>query len=786
MFCRNCGREIAGNSMFCAVCGTRVGEPAAPKKRGGWILPYRIIASLLVIALAAGAGIGFFLNRYGAPGGGGDTIAKGASASVKGGVIKLNGVTLDFGGNNVENSAKLTVPKPTEEQEPDGLISELYAMELDVACTSPVTVSIPFDESLLPAGEDAQDTSVMLGFGSLFTDEVRGDHTVYSYVQATVEGGVATATFVPADYMQNLYSTGNNGAKRTPDDVWLSFGVFTVTARYEGGHFKIFYSNSRTNAKVTRADCSAILSDLESAYDFFLSKGFDYSKRTRWPLEVHLGNYGNPGEYTTGAVINSLYLNQWDGWIYLEDLYFKNGYDSGAMKPTIYHEFFHVVQSMYVSNFASNRWFDEASSSYWEWSIKGAMPENVHVRLELLFGGLPAPDESAGSGYVRSSLLKYVIDKQLSIDDGFIRDMYEAEPGDWNDAFVNATLPYGNYVTSFFTDFLTGGYGPTAAACYNDITSGKMAKVGISKEMKLPDKDTFDEMRASGADLPPLAVATVSVGAYGAQLVALPVYLETQEKMTDEDAVLFRVDGNCDFLVFEISTAYGRAATVHVPNTAGEVVIGGMNQSTSNYMVLVVGLHDSGKRDIDVVAELASGFPTIDELVGTYADGIMTITDVIIDPAYLAIMEAAADVAGQAASDVFGDGQSAEGCDLDQAELFKDMIGQANPAPFTLVKTGENTVMMTFGDTGTAEVENNVTFTYASGVLRGTATMTEDGQTSVITMVMNAAYGPDKSTVVIDGMWTVSYMALDIPDYTGEMMSFIMHLIGTKPIPPRS
>jgi len=206
---------------------------------------------------------------------------------------------------------------------------------------------------------------------------------------------------------------------------------------------------------------------------------------------------------------------------------------------------------------------------------------------------------------VRSALLKYVIDKQLGGDDGFIRDLYESEPGDWNDAFESATLPFGDYVTGFFTDYLNGGYGPTAAACYNDITSGKMAKVGVSKEMQLPDKGILNGMRAGGEIPPPLVVVPVSVGAYGAQLVVLPVYLETLEKINDEDAVVFKVSGDCAFRVFEISSDFGRATTVHAPNDAGEVVIGGFNKSTSNYMVLVVGLHDNGKQDCYVIAELS-------------------------------------------------------------------------------------------------------------------------------------------------------------------------------------
>jgi len=97
--------------------------------------------------------------------------------------------------------------------------------------------------------------------------------------------------------------------------------------------------------------------------------------------------------------------------------------------------------------------------------------------------------------------------------------------------------------------------------------------------------------------------------------VALPVYLETLEKLTDEDAVVFSVSGNCAFRVFEISSGYGRTASVLAPDDNGKVIIEGFNNSTSNYMVLVVGLHDTGKQNYDVIVELAD---KEEDFSGTY------------------------------------------------------------------------------------------------------------------------------------------------------------------------
>ena len=156
---------------------------AMPPKKSGKKPLIAIVAGLAAVALIV-TGI-FVIPKLlggGGDGGGDGEMARGKSVSAKDGTIELNGLTLDFGGNNVGSGTNLTVLKPTREQEPGYLLSELFEMKLDAACTSPVTVSIPFDTSLLPTGEDAEDTSVMIGLGSRFPDENGGTYTIYNYI----------------------------------------------------------------------------------------------------------------------------------------------------------------------------------------------------------------------------------------------------------------------------------------------------------------------------------------------------------------------------------------------------------------------------------------------------------------------------------------------------------------------------------------------------------------------------------------------------------------------------
>ena len=59
---------------------------------------------------------------------------------------------------------------------------------------------------------------------------------------------------------------------------------------------------------------------------------------------------------------------------------------------------------------------------------------------------------------------------------------------------------------------------------------------------------------------------------------------------------------------------------------------------------LITGMHASGTQEYTVIVEMQQ-YPTLDELVGQYADGVMTITDVFISDVLREQMMAAQDEA---------------------------------------------------------------------------------------------------------------------------------------------
>jgi len=161
--------------------------------------------------------------------------------------------------------------------------------------------------------------------------------------------------------------------------------------------------------------------------------------------------------------------------------------------------------------------------------------------------------------------------------------------------------------------------------------------------------------------------------------------------------------------------------------------------------------------------------PTLEELMGHYADGMMTITDVIVDPAFRAALEAK-EADGDAEEDSLG------GCDLDILGSLEEKKGETSAVPITIEITGDNTGRLVFGD---PEGEDIFDFTYENGVMRAGKSSSDDGMTSENTLEIKAAYDSEKTSVVLSGTNTVR-LKLSGPDYTGLAITIIQTHTGTK------
>ena len=169
---------------------------------------------------------------------------------------------------------------------------------------------------------------------------------------------------------------------------------------------------------------------------------------------------------------------------------------------------------------------------------------------------------------------------------------------------------------------------------------------------------------------------------------------------------------------------------------------------------------------------IKSNFPTFEEVLGYYDNGIMTITDVQIPPELKAAMEAAQ-------ADGGGDGDGEEGCDFNFD--LEGLIGQTKETPFSLVETGEMAAMLSgegldeiFADQG-GMVYNDKTGKFAPVSFN----VADEDAEYQITMSGECSYSDEQKSGVIFGCDLT--MEISSGGFSGIVI--VMKIAGEKPLP---
>ncbi len=198
---------------------------------------------------------------------------------------------------------------------------------------------------------------------------------------------------------------------------------------------------------------------LEEAYEKFKSSdfGFDYSRRTKWPVRVTIKELG--GE-TDGLFIPSKWGNN-HGTLEIDDDLMSN---RPGLRATAAHEFFHLVQALYDPRWGFTKgvskpnhyWLEEAASVWCE----GFFSENPAYISKNRAGNEKEPfygwlhninNKPAPHGYGMSALLKYISATYgISKIKDIFQKIYEGET-DIKNAF-NTALP--DHLSSFYDEFI--------------------------------------------------------------------------------------------------------------------------------------------------------------------------------------------------------------------------------------------------------------------------------------------------------------------------------------------
>ncbi|MEA4893895.1 MAG: hypothetical protein VB064_01390 [Oscillospiraceae bacterium] len=537
-------------------------------------------------------------------------------AYLKNGALTLDGIGVDLGDNDMQDGTQTLLADITDSVQADGLVSGVYRLELDVPCTETVFVKIDMGDIDANGGED--DGTLMLGVGVASPD---GASVLYKYVESEITDKTASASFVPAEIFENALvrgasSPGSESAAETVRET-LYLGLFRNTfTNAANGHFRVWFPSAvRTGGKflINYNDRQVLLTDLETVYQKYLSMGFEYGKRTVWPMDVYIQSLDAEGYYTegkAGTVGSLVYADTSDfGCIYLNIDYFNNGYDQSRVKAILAHEFFHFVQLNYSAPGTDCPWLDEATATYFEWKERGVIPDVTSKYWSLIFDGIYPEENTGENGYARMPLIDYLSQKD---SEDFILTAYQdgGPSGDWDNALQVALQgPPEAWVNDFYNKYLSGGiisnYKPYTL--YKELISGtqeEFTRVGTALKLTIPDKDEIDTALKDG-DSPVLGTVSLSIPALGARLVALDIDAATLKNLPDDMDPVVHVEGNCAVTVYaikgnnyEVLQGGGDAKLKDFKKAVGEKV---------QYLVLVVGLQEDGRADVEFSVQLQPG-----------------------------------------------------------------------------------------------------------------------------------------------------------------------------------
>jgi hypothetical protein len=535
----------------------------------------------------------------------------GQQARLEDGSISLNEILVDFGENDTTESSTTVISDVTNSFQVDGLVSRLYSLEFDFTCDKPITISLDL-EGIPPINEE-DNGSLRIGIGLETTD---GSSILNKLIEPVISEGVATIEIVPSEIFDTAFirgfSTQSLIAKPVKEKIYT--GIYHYSSfDIANGHFKVWFpifDGIDEFFYITEENRKTLLSDLEAVYQNYLSKGYTYSKRTKWPMEVYVQSLDAEGYYSEGkigTVGGQIYANTADyGCIYLNRNLFVKEYRRQRIKEVLAHEFFHFVQYNYATSNTGLTWLDEATATYFEWKESERMPDTTIKYWNLIYDGIYPEEDTASQGYARMPLIDYLAEKN---SENFILETYKTggANGDWVNAFHVSLQGQGNrWVNDFYNQYFLGEstsyYKPMIF--YQELIRGKNAEfshAGKALELIFPDEE-YIYSSLENDDPPILASTTLAIPALGARVVALDVDTETLKSFPDDMDPVVHVEGNVVTSVYAVKgknyIKLGEGDNIRLKDFKESI------EDKMMYMVLIVGFNESGKSDIDISIQL--------------------------------------------------------------------------------------------------------------------------------------------------------------------------------------
>ncbi len=480
------------------------------------------------------------------------------TAKLENGILALKDISLDFKQTNLKNgAATLTIVKDKEEEVHNGLIGDLYVMKFDKSCQGKVTVSVPVPKGFKPTTGNG--LYIKLGIGRDYA--LAGGKTArfYEYFDATIKDGKAIAVIDPAASGRSRHkfkTSAETVEKKSPDvggfteymgwffkEGWYNEGE---GFNYEKGHFRLWYNYNlgqqvsqlrlpfmdQKPTLVKPEDAKAMLNDLEEAYNYFKTHGYEKHVDTYTPIDVYITRCKDEGGWNNVSGNMELKESSAFGANYNERY---EGENRKKTKTTMYHEFFHAIQQSFIGTVdaaldtKNSGWFDEATATYFERVVNpGKYSDNEQAQFWRLWQGPIPKNNTPEDGYARSLLIRFMSKKLLG--DEWIKTCYEHWSSDYYQLkkFMKLLAPDdASFAAKFYLE-VAKGFGPHPPGSYYKLSQKSLAyqeknATYLSAIRIELDKETKEKLAKGEIGKEPIEFTspTFEIEGYGGHIVAL-------------------------------------------------------------------------------------------------------------------------------------------------------------------------------------------------------------------------------------------------------------------------
>lgn len=471
----------------------------------------------------------------------------------------------------------------------DNIVSREFEIEgLPQSFSQPLTIKIKYsdeltDSSYIAIGEN--------GWVSSLNQVI----TSYHYLSAIDSLGYLTAKIAPIE--NNNSALGKSNSTQTESNKkYFHIRSANKTILTREKHF-IIYAKSYFN----ETDVHNIGAYLETAYTKYEDLGFQYNRRTVWPIEVYIeeGLKSADGGSVDGYSANTL----WSGYNLFNS--YNAGYlrfnadliaDAGIMKAIIGHEFFHLVQGLYdtrniwdkISGPASNYWIYEASSTWAEGLfsndsnyVSSVFSENSSMvlyganngNIENVQDGDYSPIESYG--YAMAVFFKYITNKY---NNEIVVKIYD-EIYKGNTSFVAIEKVIPTPVVDIWNDFLEQFLRYNIYKADENYKPGWLSSEATSAAQYFQIKDDTDTLKVYSKNYWDLS----------ARIFSVRTSATTLSEIDENSKLIIETEGNIDGNIFLFKENKNENRSVFLQRGQNSVTLDNFKKITdSSYAIIAV------------------------------------------------------------------------------------------------------------------------------------------------------------------------------------------------------